>query len=523
MGAGASAAAAGPTMTVRRIAFTKQIDEAIPNGPDAIKAVEDEVLQQRKQLIVELRGDLSEPDRKVKSFGVTLLQAHALICSTLRQAGDNAAKLWKCVPRCYEGEVKCGEAVIPLGTKFDCDVMLVVTPLSVNVYSEYIQGSVAKKPTCVYGPPGTGKVESLKDACRMTGREPVVVCATSGVSVTDAIKENIPEDEFTPIIVEEAHNLDKEHLDELATLQKERGFWLFVTSNIMLEDFLNDTIQFILMTIPPMTAIFDTLLACQGFTESSALAAPLASLLDVCRKDLAQEKFYDFGLRAAHAASRIAGQCGKESGWADEKGALNDACIKAFWTSCTAADKPKLEALIEKHIGNKPSIPASFTDGDRWAKVGAQLELVLSVRHCAMIINVGSDDLDACLAVLGDVGKKSDCKITRIEGAVADMDMSAMFGKMEGDAWIDGKFTAAFRSACQAGKEWLVLVCGDLSDSASAVFEPLHTVCDDNKELTLASGEILKMQASNKVVILAKDCDKFSPATVSRYGRVYTD
>merc|ERR1712194_34465 len=120
---------------------------------------------------------------------------------------------------------------------------------------------------------------------------------------------------FTPIIVDEATKLSKDQLEELDKQQKEKGFWLMVTGATKVEGFLEDNIAFQEMTIPPLGVIYDTMLGTEGYTECGTLGSAMASFLDACRTDLAQEIFYDFGLRAGKHLARTAGQCGKQGEW----------------------------------------------------------------------------------------------------------------------------------------------------------------------------------------------------------------
>jgi dynein heavy chain len=51
--------------------------------------------------------------------------------------------------------------------------------------------------------------------------------------------------------------------------------------------------------------------------------------------------------------------------------------------------------------------------------------------------------------------------------------------------------------------------------------ENLNSVMDDNKKLTLSTGETIKMTSHMTVVIEAEDLTNCTPATISRCGMIY--
>ena len=51
--------------------------------------------------------------------------------------------------------------------------------------------------------------------------------------------------------------------------------------------------------------------------------------------------------------------------------------------------------------------------------------------------------------------------------------------------------------------------------------ENLNSVMDDNKKLTLSTGETIKMTGLMTIIIEAEDLSNCTPATISRCGMIY--
>lgn len=52
--------------------------------------------------------------------------------------------------------------------------------------------------------------------------------------------------------------------------------------------------------------------------------------------------------------------------------------------------------------------------------------------------------------------------------------------------------------------------------------EPLNTVCDDNKRLTMSNGEVVLLPPNCRIVLVTPDVKQMTPACVSRHGVINT-
>lgn len=86
--------------------------------------------------------------------------------------------------------------------------------------------------------------------------------------------------------------------------------------------------------------------------------------------------------------------------------------------------------------------------------------------------------------------------------------------------WKDGILTHFVRKAVQEkGRHWVI--CDGPIDAIWV--ESMNSVLDDNKKLILASGELISLSPSTRMLFEVQDLAVASPATVSRVGIVYME
>ena len=102
--------------------------------------------------------------------------------------------------------------------------------------------------------------------------------------------------------------------------------------------------------------------------------------------------------------------------------------------------------------------------------------------------------------------------------------IEGLMGEVDGETreFREGILTAALRNSIKHGETRATWIVFD-GDVEAEWVESLNPVLDDNRKLTLATGESLPLTEYTRVVIESDDLRRCSPATVSRCGIIYMD
>ena len=166
----------------------------------------------------------------------------------------------------------------------------------------------------------------------------------------------------------------------------------------------------------------------------------------------------------------------------------------------------------------------------------AQLLAMAQHRHGLLCLRDADHAAELPLQALSAYATVADDKVVHVSlpfesvestergASCADLLVGRYTSTVEGvDAgWVDGSLTRALRDANATETPTWIVLDGPLEASAIEC-KPLFSLLDDNKKLSLGSGEAVPLPAHTRIVILAKGVGHCSAALVSRLGVVQFD
>lgn len=276
------------------------------------------------------------------------------------------------------------------------------------------------------------------------------------------------------------------------------------------------------------------------------------SLFDLCANQLSSQSHYDFGLRALKSVLVSAGNLKRS-----EKAKLKDASeITVEWEQnilikslcdtlvpkLVAEDIPLLSSLltgvfpgssiiqiredrlieqIEK-LSNKYNL---ITKGPFIEKV-LQLYQISNLHHGVMMVGPTGCGKSAAWKILLEALEKLDG--TKGESYIVDpkaINKDDLYGKLDSTTaeWTDGVFTLILRRIIdnmrgESSRRHWIIFDGDVDPEWA---ENLNSVLDDNKLLTLPSGERLSIPPNVRIMFEVETLKHATLATVSRCGMVW--
>ena len=202
---------------------------------------------------------------------------------------------------------------------------------------------------------------------------------------------------------------------------------------------------------------------------------------------------------------------------------LFKSLLTAVFPGCEVA-RVKDEKL--RTIVNETLICNDYTPHPALTEKILQLRQVLSFRHGIMLVGGSGSGKSTAINVLLQAmerldGVKGDCYVIEPKSVSKEQ----LFGKLDATTmeWTDGIFTQILRTVIsnQRGeskrRHWIVFD-GDVDPEWA---ENLNSVLDDNKMLTLPSGERLSIPDNMRIMLEVDSLEQATPATVSRCGMLW--
>jgi len=459
---------------------------------------------------------------------------------------------------------------------------LVQTPLTDKCYLTLTQALHFRMGGSPFGPAGTGKTESVKALGAALGRFVLVFNCDetfdfsamgrllAGLSQVGAwgcfdefnrLEERILSAVSQQILTIQRGLLDRQSQIDLIGRQiaLHENVGIFITMNpgyegrSNLPDNLKNLFRSFAMVVPDRKLIAQVMLYSQGIVTAEHLAGKIVDLFLLCDDRMSKQRHYDFGLRALKTLLVTAGSLkrkaiegkgnlvGDDLAEEEKKALIVGACNNII-PKLIAEDMPIFaEVLQETFPGSevakmeheqareeilKICKEKDLVPAESFIQKILQLKQVMEMRHGVMTVGPVGVGKSAAITVLLQVLEKLD----GVKGELYTIDPKAiskerLYGSLDGTTleWTDGIFTSVLRRIIDNQKgesdrrHWIVFD-GDVDPNW---VENLNSVLDDNKLLTLPSGERLGIPNNVRIVLEVDSLAHATPATVSRCGMVW--
>eukprot|EP00232_Nephroselmis_pyriformis_P029065 CAMPEP_0182867354 /NCGR_PEP_ID=MMETSP0034_2-20130328/8675_1 /TAXON_ID=156128 /ORGANISM="Nephroselmis pyriformis, Strain CCMP717" /LENGTH=4528 /DNA_ID=CAMNT_0024999703 /DNA_START=83 /DNA_END=13669 /DNA_ORIENTATION=- len=454
---------------------------------------------------------------------------------------------------------------------------LVMTPLTDRCYMTLGAAMFTRRGGNPLGPAGTGKTETVKDFGKALARYVIVFNCSDGVDfkMTGKMLSGLAQtgawaclDEFNRIEVEVLSvvatqisivmNAVKERKTRFMFLGTEirliPSCGVFVTMNpgyagrSELPDNLKAIVRPVSMMVPDFTLIAEIMMFAEGFQTAKILAKKMVAIMELSQQQLSKQDHYDYGLRSfVIPIARAAGAMKRSDPDASEEVIMYRTMIDLIKPKLVYLDLPLFMALLSDLF---PGVELPANDGGTLrAELNAQLikaglqivpDYVTKIiqvfdckvaRHGNMIVGktgAGKTEAWKCLkAAMLELKKKEPENEDYQKVSVHTINPLALsndeiYGSFDPGTheWTDGVLARIMRTVCKdesLDQKW-ILFDGPVD---TLWIESMNTLLDDNKLLTLLSGERISMPHMVSILFEVEDLSQASPATVSRAGMIY--
>uniref|UniRef100_A0A4X2JQB9 Dynein axonemal heavy chain 10 n=1 Tax=Vombatus ursinus TaxID=29139 RepID=A0A4X2JQB9_VOMUR len=545
----------------------------------AMKSYGQKMHQQIDELVTQITKPLSKNDRK-KYNTVLIIDVHArdIVDSFIRGSILEAREFeWESQLRFYwdrePDELNVRQCTGTFGYGYEymgLNGRLVITPTTDRIYltltqalSMYLGGAPA-------GPAGTGKTETTKDLAKALGLLCVVTNCGEGMDykAVGKIFSGLAQcgawgcfDEFNRIdasvlsvISSQIQTIRNALIHHLTTFQFEGQeisldprMGIFITMNpgyagrTELPESVKALFRPVVVIVPDLQQICEIMLFSEGFLLAKTLAKKMTVLYKLSREQLSKQHHYDFGLRALKSVLVMAGELKRGSFELREDVVLMRALRDMNLPKFVFEDVPLFLGLISDLF---PGLDCprvrypSFNDAveqiledNGYIVLPVQVDKVVQMyetmltRHTTMVVGPTGGGKSVVINTLCQAQTKLGL-VTKIytlnPKAMSVIELYGILDPATRD-WTDGVLSNIFRETnkpTDKKERKYILFDGDVD---ALWVENMNSVMDDNKLLTLANGERIRLQAHCSLLFEVGDLQYASPATVSRCGMVYVD
>ena len=561
------------------IGYVQTMEAAFANAaadPGALAAACGTLQNRFEEVVDRTRTGLTALQRRVLYALINVLGDHAARAKASRAEGATAESFqWvsQARYRLHEGAVFLDLGSVSLAHGYEYNdgsgALLVRTPVTGRAWLALAQAVQSGMGVGMVGPAGTGKTETAKGLAQLAGRPFFVVNAHDGMALavlsrlTAAAAQMggwVIFDQFNRIAIDVLFPFAALATAVYSALRARQAllwfdgrrlplkasFGLFATINpgcaggTEVPEALKAVLRPCAMVLPDYEVVAKYNLYCEGYRRAAALARGLVQVLRMSAVQLSRQHHYDFGMRAVKACCKVAGQQRQAAPGEDEAAQvvqalrrqwlpiLVDADVAVFGEilrSCfpgvrvaEAAQGTALETVLRRALDRHGrAAPPDFV-----AKLVA-LHNTLLVRHGLVLVGPSmSGKTEAWRAVArafpelhaADAGRGvAACAINPSAVACAEL-----YGRSDPatGAWRDGLLAHRVRQGVASADTatWIVLDGSPDPSWASG----LMTMLDDNKCLTLWTGEALKMPSTMRIILETDSTALATPALISRCG-----
>ncbi|KAL1513082.1 hypothetical protein ABEB36_002553 [Hypothenemus hampei] len=564
--------------------WTAEVENVFVKIKKGNKRAMKEYLQQLNnsldEIVITVRADLTANDRtKFRTIAIIEVHARDIIESFVRDSVTDAKEFeWESQLRFYwvnhldnlwvtqcTGSFEYGYEYMGLNGR------LVITPLTDRIYLTITQALIMHMGGAPAGPAGTGKTETTKDLAKAMALLCIVTNCGEGMDYK-AIGTTLAGlaqcgawgcfDEFNRIdisvlsvistqlqTIRSALMMKLERFTfEGVEISLDSKVGIFITMNpgyagrTELPESVKALFRPVVCIVPDLEMICLISLFSDGFLDAKVLAKKMTVLYKLAQEQLSKQFHYDWGLRALNAVLRMAGVLKRASPDIKEAlvlmRALRDMNHPKFvyedvplflglirdlfpGMDCPRVGYPDFNAAVEQVLSREKFIVLPY----QVDKV-VQLYETMMTRHSTMIVGPtggGKTLVINALAKAQTVLGLPTKIFTLNPKACSVIELYGILDPLTRD-WTDGLLSNIFREMnkpTEKSERKYILFDGDVD---ALWIENMNSVMDDNKLLTLANGERIRLQVPVCALLFeVGDLQYASPATVSRAGMVYVD
>ncbi|XP_068440329.1 cytoplasmic dynein 2 heavy chain 1 isoform X1 [Clinocottus analis] len=506
------------------------------------------------------------------------------VVKQLNQAGVTSpdAWAWKRQLRFYMGTDKCClihmvDAEFSYTYEYQGNAAkLVHTPLTDKCYLTLTQAMKMGLGGNPYGPAGTGKTESVKALGGLFGRQVLVFNCDEGIDVKSMGRIFVGLvkcgawgcfDEFNRLEeavlsavsmqIQAIQDSLKHHKNACDLLGKEveldPNSGVFITLNPAgkgyggrqkLPDNLKQLFRPVAMSRPDNELIAEVILYSEGFKNGEMLGQKLVAIFNLARELLTPQQHYDWGLRALKTVLKACGSLLQQQRRSLDKDKIQESSLVVqalrlnTMSKLTFADISRFDALVRDVFSGvifmdvedqilMHALEQVFTEA-RMELIPSQLKKALELneqlrqRMGVVIVGPSGAGKSTLWRMLRAALSKTGKVVKQYTMNPKAMPRQQLLGHIDMDTreWSDGVLTHSARNVVrepQGVSSWIVCD-GDIDPEW---IESLNSVLDDNRLLTMPSGERIQFGPHVNFLFETHDLSCASPATISRMGMIF--